>query len=227
MTAKNKTENSESETPVKATTGAWWKSTVAAQEESVAAAAGTEAATVKEKKPSRAPRRGRKDSASKEDAGDSGQENSVSGAGEKIGEKPRRARSSRKQSGETAEQPEPSAFSPEIAGRAVAGVPEQREAGPEEGLASPETSAEPAAVQKAKRKRPPRKKRPPVGRADAGAAGTGETTAEESEGTVREEAAGADAVPIAPAEEKRAGSRRSRRGRRSKRKEGGDGDTGV
>ncbi len=52
-------------------------------------------------------------------------------------------------------------------------------------------------------------------------------SAEGSDGVLREEVAETDAAPVAPAEEKRTGSRRSRRGRRSKRKESGDVDAGV
>lgn len=197
MAVKNTTGPGQGDTPVKATTGAWWKSTSAGEGEKAAQPAeDAQAAPDKEKKPSRRPRRG-----GRKTAGDADREQAVGneGSAEKT----------------------PDAVAGQVAEDRTAADSAAA------GTAHSEPAAEQPAVAKAKRKRPPRKKRPAAEAAGPEAAGSLETGHDTGEGEAAEAeiSGGQQDEGQAAGEEKRGASRRSRRGRRSKRKESGGSDS--
>ena len=239
MTAKKKTEEQNSEVPAKATTGAWWKSTGVGEGEADQAAGEVVGGKDDgEKSPQPARRGGRKKAAAPVQTDDADQDAAVAVESEVV-EKPKRKRAVKKKEGD-GDLVAAAAAPVEVPGQgpASATLPvEEKVDAVAELPAAAVPVGEQAAIPKAGRRRSPRKKRPlpeagtaesvddqtslEVKRSPAGEL-VSEVETSPGEATDGGDSAASQELPLPPAEEKKAGSRRSRRGRRSKRKDGGD-----
>jgi ribonuclease E len=240
MTAKKKTEDQSSEVPAKATTGAWWKSTGVGEGEPGQAAGEVEGRKDDgENSPQPARKRGRKKAAPSVQIDDAEQDAAVAVEAEVV-EKPKRKRAVKKKTESEGDQAAAVAAPVEVPGDGPASenlpVEEKVDAVAELPVAAMPADDQ-AAIPKARRKRSPRKKRPlpEPGTAEAvddqtslevkrspGVALVSEVETSPGEAADGGDSSASSELPLPPAEEKKAGSRRSRRGRRSKRKDSGD-----